>query len=230
MRNQMSMPIRRVLCAMLLAVGYLGSMGAQEVPIPQLSPGSARKPAPAFELPLTPSSPQSVGLSVPNGTPLQLALDQEISVKKVGQPVHALIVEPVYAFDRLVIPVGAHVTGQITKIEAISKGKRTVAALDADFTPERKVEISFNDLRRKSRFGASDPVRGGCGKQREERRQGRGVGKDQTGEGTGQTGMGQGDEAAQNAGSHATAETICRGAAISMAVFFGNTTSCPRAM
>ena len=145
-RNQMSMPIRRVLCAMLLAVGYLGSMGAQEVPIPQLSPGSARKPAPAFNLPLTPSSPQSVGLSVPKGTPLQVALDQEIRVKKVGQPVHALIVEPVYAFDRLVIPVGAQVTGQITKIEAISKGKRTVAGLDADFTPERMVEISFNDL------------------------------------------------------------------------------------
>src|ERR1700730_17696105 len=142
----MSMPISPVLCAMLLAFGYLGSMGAQEVPIPQLSPGSARKPAPAFNLPLTPSSPQSVGLSVPKGTPLQVALDHEIRVKKVGQPVHALIVEPVYAFDRLVIPVGAQVTGQITKIEAISKGKRTVAALDADFTPEQKVEISFNDL------------------------------------------------------------------------------------
>jgi ribosomal protein L29 len=42
--------------------------------------------------------------------------------------------------------VGSQVTGQVTKIEAISKGKRTIAALDADFTPERKVEISFNDL------------------------------------------------------------------------------------
>jgi hypothetical protein len=140
------MPIRRLLCAMLFAVGYSGSMGAQEAPIPQLSPGSARRPTPAFRLPLTPSSPQSIGLSVPKGTPLQVALDQEIRVKRVGQPVHALIVEPVYAFDRPVIPVGAQVTGQITKIEAISKGKRTIAALDADFTPERKVEISFNDL------------------------------------------------------------------------------------
>jgi hypothetical protein len=41
--------------------------------------------------------------------------------------------------------VGSQVTRQVTKIEAISGGKRTIAALDADFTPERKVEMSFND-------------------------------------------------------------------------------------
>jgi hypothetical protein len=95
---------------------------------------------------MTPAPPQSVALTVPKGTPLQVALDQELRVKRVGQPVHARIVEPVYAFDRLVVPVGSEVTGQITKIGAISRGKRTIAALDADFTPERKVEVSFNDL------------------------------------------------------------------------------------
>src|SRR6202162_2191865 len=140
------MPIRRVLCAILFAVGYLGSIEAQEAPIPQLSPGSARKPAPTTRDSMTPAPPQSVALSVPRGTPLQVALDQEIRVKRVGQSVHARIVEPVYAFDRLVVPVGSQVTGQITKIGAISKGKRTIAALDADFTPERKVEVIFNDL------------------------------------------------------------------------------------
>jgi len=140
------MPIRRLLCAILFAVGYLGPLEAQETPIPQLSPGSARKPAPASRLQTTPSSPQSVALSVPRGTPLQVALDQEIRVKRVGQPVHARIVEPVYAFDRIVVPLESQVTGQITKIGAISGGKRTIAALDADFSPERKVEVSFNDL------------------------------------------------------------------------------------
>jgi len=114
--------------------------------MPQLSPGSARKPASASRLQTTPSSPQSVELSVPKGTPLQVALDQEIRVKRAGQAVHARIVEPVYAFDRLVVPVGSQVTGQVTKIGAISGGKRTIAALDADFSPERKVEVSFNDL------------------------------------------------------------------------------------
>ena len=67
-------------------------------------------------------------------------------MKRVGQPVHARIVEPVFAFDRIVVPVGSEVTGQVTEIGAISGGKRTIAVLDADFTPERKVKVSFNDL------------------------------------------------------------------------------------
>lgn len=113
------MPILRMLCAILFAVGYPGSMEAQEPPVPQLSPGSEHKPASASRLQTTPSSTQSIALSVPRGTPLQVALDQEIRVKGVGQPVHARIVEPVYAFDRLVVPVGSQVTGQVTVLRVI---------------------------------------------------------------------------------------------------------------
>jgi len=140
------MTIRLLLYAVLFAFGYLGSTEAQEVPIPQLSPGWARKLVPTVMLPHAPSSLQSINLSVPKGTPLQVALEEETRVKNVGQPVRAIVEGPVYAFDRLVVPVGSQVTGQVIKIEAISAGKRTVAALDADFTPERKVEISFNEL------------------------------------------------------------------------------------
>ena len=136
--------IRRPVCAVLLAFGCVGGMEAQQAPIPQLRPGSARKPVPGF--PSTSAPSQSVALSVPKGTPLQVALDQEVRVKRVGQPIHGRIVEPVYAFDRVVVPIGSEVTGQVTKIGEISGAKRTVAALDADFTPERKVEVNFDDL------------------------------------------------------------------------------------
>jgi hypothetical protein len=119
-------------------------MEAQQAPIPQLRPGSARKPVPS--LPSTSAPSQSVALSVPKGTPLQVALDQEIRVKRVGQPIHGRIVEPVYSFDRVVVPIGSEVTGQVTKIGQISGAKRTAAALDADFTPEREVEVNFDDL------------------------------------------------------------------------------------
>jgi len=112
--------------------------------MPQLSPGSTRKTL--ADVPSAPAAPQTVALTVPKGTPLQVALDQEIRVKKVGQPIHARIVEPVYAFDHVVIPTGTEVIGQVTKIGAISGGKRTMAALDADFTPVRKVEVGFNEL------------------------------------------------------------------------------------
>lgn len=132
------------LCGTLLASALLTAAMAQDAPMPQLSPGSARK-APAVGPP-TPPAPQTVALTVPKGTPLQVALDQEIRVVRVGQPIHARIVEPVYAFDHVVIPVGSEVTGQITKIGEISGGKRTMAALDADFTPERKVDVRFDQL------------------------------------------------------------------------------------
>ena len=118
------MTIRLLLYALLFAFGYLGSTDAQEVPIPQLFPGWARKLGPTVMLPHAPSSLQSINLSVPKGTPLQVALEEETRVKNVGQPVRAIVVGPVYAFDRLVVPVGSQVTGQVTKIEAISAGKR----------------------------------------------------------------------------------------------------------
>jgi hypothetical protein len=132
------------LCGTLLVSALLTAAMAQDSPVPQLSPGSARK-APAV-VPTTPPAPQTVALTVPKGTPLQVALDQEIRVVRVGQPIHARIVEPVFAFDHVVIPVGSEVTGQITMIGAISGGKRTMAALDADFTPERKVDVRFDQL------------------------------------------------------------------------------------
>ncbi|QNI33837.1 hypothetical protein H7849_07970 [Alloacidobacterium dinghuense] len=140
------MPIRRALWAILLALGYLGVMEAQQAPIPQLTPGSARRSAPVSSVPSATTPPQSVALSVPKGTPLQVALDQELRVKRVGQPIHARIVEPVYAFDRIVVPMGSEVTGRVTKIGEISGGKRTMEALNADFTPERKVEVNFDEL------------------------------------------------------------------------------------
>lgn len=144
--GKIHMALARALCTILLSLTCLGGIEAQEAPIPQLSPGSARKPAPVPNETAKPAPPQTVALSVPKGTPLQVALDQEIRVQKVGQPVHARIVEPVYAFDHIVVPVGSEIRGEVTKIEVVSRGKRTLAVLNADFTPLRKVDVGFNEL------------------------------------------------------------------------------------
>lgn len=114
--------------------------------MPQLTPGSERKPASESSNPAQPAPPQTVALTVAKGSPLQVALDREVVVKKVGQPVHARVVEPVYAFDHVVVPVGSEIIGKVTKIEPTSGGKRTEAALNADFTPTRNVEVSFDEL------------------------------------------------------------------------------------
>jgi type IV secretory pathway VirB10-like protein len=137
------MSVVRFPCVFLLVLACAGAMPAQEAPVPQLKPGSARKPAPE---PTQTAAPQLVSLTVPKGASLQVALDQEVRVKKIGQLVHARTVEPVYAFDRLVVPVGSEVVGEITKIDRISPGKRTLSVLNADFTPARQVQIGFTGL------------------------------------------------------------------------------------
>src|SRR5882672_2149135 len=87
-----------------------------------------------------------VELVVDAGTPLRVALDQRVKVKHVGQAVTATVVEPVYAFDRIVVPAGAKVVGHLEKLESPAKGTRFRAILAGDFTPPRKVILRFNAL------------------------------------------------------------------------------------
>jgi hypothetical protein len=97
--------------------------------------------------PSAPASPnETIPLAVPKGTAVQVVLDKELKIQNVGQSVHGRVAEPVYAFDKLVVPAGTEVTGQITQLEGVSNGKRTLDALNADFTPSRKVQMEFNDL------------------------------------------------------------------------------------
>ena len=88
----------------------------------------------------------SIALTVPAGTPLKVALDQEVRIQKVGQPVHGKVVEPVYCFDKIVVPAGSEVTGKIAGIDGVSKMKRAVDAMNANFSPYRQVHIEFDEL------------------------------------------------------------------------------------
>jgi hypothetical protein len=88
----------------------------------------------------------SVSLTVNSGVPLRVALENEVAIKKIGQPIRGRIVEPVYAFDQLAVPVGSEVLGKISEIEKPSKEKRAEALLNADFTPERSVTVEFDEL------------------------------------------------------------------------------------
>jgi hypothetical protein len=92
------------------------------------------------------STADSILLCANSGTPLRVALENEIAIKKVGQPIRARVVEPVYAFDKLVVPVGSEVTGKITKIDKPSTEKRAEALLNADLTPTRDVTVTFEEL------------------------------------------------------------------------------------
>lgn len=95
---------------------------------------------------VNPPGNETIPLTVPKGTAVQVVLDDELKIQKVGQPVRGRVAEPIYAFDKLVVPVGTQVTGRILQLESVSDGKRTLEALNADFSPARKVQIEFNDL------------------------------------------------------------------------------------
>lgn len=91
-------------------------------------------------------APAMITLEVPAGTPLPVILDKEVRIRKTGQPIHGKIAEPVYAFDKLVVPAGSEITGYVTRISGVTAMKRTLAALDANFSPSRDIEITFDRL------------------------------------------------------------------------------------
>ena len=129
-----------------LCIGTAGGAWAQRppaAPVPVVSSGvalaaGALHPAPQGAF---------ISLAVPKGTALVIAIDRDVRVEHEGQPIEGRLVEPVYAFDKLVIPAGTPVTGRVIEIDDPSKTTRTEAALDADFSPARRVRVEFDHIR-----------------------------------------------------------------------------------
>lgn len=88
----------------------------------------------------------TVHLVVNAGRPLRAALDERVRVKRVGQRVVATLVEPVYAYDRVVVPVGAKILGHVSAIHGPSRVTRVRALMAGDLTPVRLVEVEFDTL------------------------------------------------------------------------------------
>jgi hypothetical protein len=91
-------------------------------------------------------SSATIPLDVPAGTPLPVVLDKEVRIRNVGQPIHGKIAEPVYAFDKLVIPAGSEVDGSVSRIGKVTAAKRTLSALNANFSPTRDIQLDFDQL------------------------------------------------------------------------------------
>jgi hypothetical protein len=87
----------------------------------------------------------TVSLNVPTGAPLRLYLTGRVS-KRLGAPVQAKLMQPVFAFDREVIPTGTVALGNVSHTQPVSKWERTLAILSGDFTPIRRAEVEFTTL------------------------------------------------------------------------------------
>ncbi len=84
-------------------------------------------------------------MTVPAGVPIRLYLTRRVP-KRAGAPVQAKVLDPMYAFDRQVIPAGAVVSGTVSRLQSISKWQRTRAILNGDFTPLHQALIQFTTL------------------------------------------------------------------------------------
>ena len=90
--------------------------------------------------------PVRIVLTLPEGTPLRVAIDQRTRISYVGETVKGHIVETVYAFDEPVIPAGSVVTGRVTELEPVSKLRRVQAYASGDFSPFRQYKVTFDCL------------------------------------------------------------------------------------
>jgi hypothetical protein len=87
----------------------------------------------------------SVLLEIPAGTPLRVYLTKKVRYSQ-GEVFDAKTVEPIWAFDRVVIPAGAVLRGSIVDLEPVSKTIRTMSILRGDFTPLKLAKASFTSI------------------------------------------------------------------------------------
>ena len=88
----------------------------------------------------------TISLTVSAGRPLEVVIDQRVPIKNVGQQVTGTLVEPLFAYDRIVVPAGTKVVGHVAAIEGPSKLVRTRAILSGNLTPPRHVVLQFDTL------------------------------------------------------------------------------------
>ena len=89
---------------------------------------------------------QQSGTMVPAGVPLRVMLDHRVAISHAGEPIEGRLVEPVYVFDRVVLPAGSVVEGHIAEIGGVPALRRFTAILNGNFTPPREVRAQFDAL------------------------------------------------------------------------------------
>jgi len=97
------------------------------------------------------------------GVPFRIALERRVPIGHVGDPIQGRLVDPIYIFDRVVLPAGLLVEGRIAEIGGVPLRRRLKAILSGNFTPPRDVRAQFDTLvlRDGSRFPLrTSPSRG----------------------------------------------------------------------
>jgi hypothetical protein len=91
------------------------------------------------------AKPRSMALTVESGVPVRLIMTERLRFK-LNEPVRGRVTEPIYSFDREVIPPGTEVTGRIIGFRRPSRWIRAAALMGGNFTPLKEPQIEFNTL------------------------------------------------------------------------------------
>jgi hypothetical protein len=110
-----------------------------------------------------PASSEIMPLVLPAGTPLQVKIEKRIRIKGLNQKIEGRVVQPVFVFNKEVIPAGSEVIGHVARLDPINRQKKFKAVLNGDFTPLRNPEIEFDVL--KPLNGKTMPVKTGIASQ-----------------------------------------------------------------
>src|SRR5215467_270951 len=122
----------------------LSPFGCPEVPREDSLPSACVPPTSELEAATLPPIP--ITLNVPEGTPLRISLDQRVPIGHVGEVIHGKVVEPVYAFDQMVIPVGSKVSGRVIRVDPVPVKVRALSYSNGNFTPFHKYQVTFDQL------------------------------------------------------------------------------------
>lgn len=83
--------------------------------------------------------------SLPAGTILAVQLSSDAKMK-AGTPVAGRLTEPVYGKDKLLIPRGSVLTGEIVALEPASHSRSVNAKMSGDFTPLHEAAVKFEQI------------------------------------------------------------------------------------
>ena len=144
MRPIVSRPV--LSAATLLLLSSTCSLGQTLKPRPPAEQSKPQDAVSSQQSQKAEAAPVTVPMSLPPGTPIKVALDSDVRIRQAGQSIHGKTTEPVYAFDKLLVPAGTAVNGKVSAIDGVPKKVRTLDAMDGNFSPVRGVHVQFDEL------------------------------------------------------------------------------------
>jgi hypothetical protein len=89
---------------------------------------------------------QGVMFSIPAGTDIRVVIASDIRIRKVGQPIKAVLTSPIFVGEQIALQTGTEVEGHIASIGTLQRHVRVRHLLSGDITPPRRASVVIDAL------------------------------------------------------------------------------------